>query len=352
VSGRVESSPVAARRPSDRAPALTVVVPAYQAAEVLPACLASIAAQTRPPDEVIVVDDGSSDGTAEVARAWASHLPVTVLRSERNEGAGLGAGAARRRGIEHACGELIALVDADDVWFPDHLAAMCAVHREHGGLVTADHLYWVPGERVGGRPASQLVPVPPPDHQPTAILTENFVFISVLFSRDLYDRAGPFRSMRCEDWDLWIRMVRAGARVHMPPTVTALYRQAPASVSAADKLLIGDVALLEELLGVVDDDERPHVERALRRRRAKLAYLEGLAKVDEGDVAAGRRAWVRAIRLDPSLRQNNSRMNGRVAVRAAACIVAPTSMAAMRRRRTGAAHVLVGDATGPRRRHA
>jgi hypothetical protein len=328
---------------------LSVVVPAYQAADVLPSCLASIAAQTQQPDEVIVVDDGSTDDTADVARSWSSHLKLTVLRSEHNEGAGLGAGAARRRGIDHASGELIALVDADDVWFPDHLAAMCDVHRRHGGLVTADHLYWVPGERVGSRPASQLVPVPPVSEQPTAILMENFVFISVLFSRALYDRAGPFRSMRCEDWDLWIRMVRAGARIHMPSTVTALYRQAPSSVSASDKLLVGDVALLEELLGVVADEERPYVARALRRRHAKLAYLEGLAKVDEGDVAAGRRAWVRAIRLDPSVRPNNSRMNGRVAVRAAAGLLAPTTMAALRRRRSGAAHVLVGDAARARR---
>lgn len=323
--------------------ALSVIVPAYNARDVVDQSLASVAAQTVPVDEVVLVDDGSSDDTAERARRWESKLPLRVHRLDENIGAGRGAGGARAIGIERSSGDRIALLDVDDVWFPDHIEVMLREHEAHGGLVTANHFFWIPGVELGSSPASELIPVPPPNRQPLAILAENFVYVSTLFGRDLYDRAGPMRNIRCEDWDLWIKMVDAGATVTMPAQPTVLYRQSPTSVSGTDKLLVGDIDLLEEQLAGRTGEAAAVIEQALRRRRAKQRFLDGVKLVDDGDIAGARKAWLESIRIDPSLRANNSRMSGRVVVRSLACLVAPRSMVRRRERRQADPAVVVGD---------
>jgi hypothetical protein len=141
-------------------------------------------------------------------------------------------------------------------------------------------------------------------------------------------------------------MIDAGAVVSMPSEVTALYRQDPQSVSGTDKLLIGDIDLLEEHLEGRPADETAVIERALRRRRARQHYLRGLELVAEDDVRGARRAFARAIAVDPSLRGNRSRLNGRVIIRSAACVVAPRTMHRMRDRRQNDSSVIVGGRTG------
>ncbi len=93
---------------------VSVVIPAFDAAATLADALASVAAQTAPAAEVLVVDDGSSDGTAALA---ARHRGVRVLRQERR-----GPAAARNLGAREASGELLAFLDADDVFLPGKLA--------------------------------------------------------------------------------------------------------------------------------------------------------------------------------------------------------------------------------------
>jgi glycosyltransferase involved in cell wall biosynthesis len=96
---------------------ISVVIPAYNAAHFLPRSLASVFAQTVAPHEVIVVDDGSTDNTGEVAASFGAR----VIRQEN-----LGLAAARNTGIQHASGEWIALLDADDSWEPEKLARQVA----------------------------------------------------------------------------------------------------------------------------------------------------------------------------------------------------------------------------------
>jgi glycosyltransferase involved in cell wall biosynthesis len=98
---------------------ISVIVPAYQAAATLAETLRSIAGQTRPPDEVIVVDDGSTDGTADVARAALPSARVIV----RGNG---GSAAALNTGLSEAQGDLLAMLDADDLWVPEKLSAQLA----------------------------------------------------------------------------------------------------------------------------------------------------------------------------------------------------------------------------------
>src|SRR5215475_11862687 len=120
-SGRQESA-----RPEEDAMTgqrISVVVPFFNNVAFLGDCLASIAAQTYPDLQVIMVDDGSTDGSAEIARAQAAADPRFELISQPNGGPG----SARNRGVAAATGEFLAFVDADDLLPPDAYATMLGV---------------------------------------------------------------------------------------------------------------------------------------------------------------------------------------------------------------------------------
>lgn len=305
---------------------VSVIVPAYQAAPFLGAALASIAAQSRPADEVVVIDDGSTDATADIARAWESLLPLVLVQKAVNEGLG----AARRDGIARSSGRLLALLDADDYLLPDHLEVMLACHEQHGGIVTASGYRWVPGARIAGTPWHEIAPVPPPSEQAAEILRRNFLYSNVLMERTDHDAAGGFRPLRCdEDWDLWIRMIRNGCRVVVPDTVTVAFRNRPDSLSAGEAFLPADIEVLESFLDEVTPEERRIVLQSLRRRRARARLLDGYVHARAGRIAAARREWLLAVAKDRSFR-GGLVPNGSVALRALICVLAPRS--AVRRR--------------------
>jgi glycosyltransferase involved in cell wall biosynthesis len=106
---------------------VSVVIPARDAEAYLGEAIESVLQQTLPPDQVIVVDDGSTDATAEVAEGFGSR--VTCVRQQPS-----GLGAALNRGLEEARGALLAFLDADDVWLPDKQALQSRALSEDEGL--------------------------------------------------------------------------------------------------------------------------------------------------------------------------------------------------------------------------
>ena len=106
--------------------AISVIVPAFNAARYLPEAVASIHEQTCAPLEIIVIDDGSTDETPEVVRALGNAV-VSIRQSN------LGIGAARNRGVEAARGNYLAFLDADDLFMPGKLARQLAHLRGEGG---------------------------------------------------------------------------------------------------------------------------------------------------------------------------------------------------------------------------
>src|SRR5215208_5035081 len=114
-------------------PRVSVIVPAFNVAGCLERALDSALNQTVPDLEILVVDDGSSDATLEVAcRVAARDSRVRVMRNERN----LGIGASRNRAFDEAQGEWLALLDGDDVWLPKRLERILAVSE--GADVVSD----------------------------------------------------------------------------------------------------------------------------------------------------------------------------------------------------------------------
>jgi CDP-glycerol glycerophosphotransferase len=122
-----------------RAPLLSVVVPVYDVADYLPACLESLLAQTYRPLEVVVVDDGSTDGSGAIADEWAGrHDAVRVVHTDNH-----GLGAARNTGVAHARGELLAFADSDDVVPPQAYDVLARALRGRGvDLATGSIVRW------------------------------------------------------------------------------------------------------------------------------------------------------------------------------------------------------------------
>jgi glycosyltransferase involved in cell wall biosynthesis len=98
---------------------IAAVIPVHNRARIVERALESVLAQTRRPDEIIVVDDGSTDATADVVRSFGSE--VMLVQQAQN-----GASAARNTGVRSARSDFVAFLDSDDFWAPDHLARMDA----------------------------------------------------------------------------------------------------------------------------------------------------------------------------------------------------------------------------------
>jgi glycosyltransferase involved in cell wall biosynthesis len=109
---------------------VSVVVPSYNRKHLLPETLSAIEAQRHRPLEVILVDDGSEDGTAEFVER--EHPEIRLIRIANS-----GELVARNTGLRAARGEIVAFCDSDDLWLPDHLARMVALWRDEPGLRAA-----------------------------------------------------------------------------------------------------------------------------------------------------------------------------------------------------------------------
>jgi glycosyltransferase involved in cell wall biosynthesis len=159
---------------SDR-PTVSVIIPAYNAAAHLGEALESLLRQTYPAAEIIVVDDGSTDGTQQVLRGY--HDSVRTIRQENT-----GAGAARNRGLSAATGKYVAFMDADDVCAPERLQQQVAALQRTPEAIACFTGYWQ--FDASGRFAEQAASSPPADADSLDFLSRcQFVIASLMFDR-------------------------------------------------------------------------------------------------------------------------------------------------------------------------
>jgi glycosyltransferase involved in cell wall biosynthesis len=287
---------------------VTVMVCAFNAEETLGATLASIAGQTVQPGSVVVVDDASTDATADVARSWRSRLPIELVTLEVNGGQAHGRVVAQ----EHCNKELVSILDADDAWLPDHLETLLAAYRRTPGVIVARELLWIRGAGAAQAEGPER-DVPAPRRQLRRLLRGDYLPIGTLFSRADLLRAGGFRDVMPEDWDLWIRMVRLGVVVTRANHPTYLYRIHQSSSSFGDKFARYNVETLERALSdATSKSERRAARRGLAAARAREQLTLAYRAASDGHHRAARAHAVRAWRGGP-----------KVAARAAFMVAAP-----------------------------
>jgi glycosyltransferase involved in cell wall biosynthesis len=180
---------------------VSVIIPTRDRAALVTRALASVFAQTHPAEEVIVVDDGSSDDTA--ARVRSEFPGATVIRQESPKGVS----AARNRGVDAAGGEWVAFLDSDDEWLPEKLARQtAALEREPGHVLCHSDEIWIRnGRRVNPRRrhakhGGWIFPrcLPLCAISPSAAMIRR----DVLLALGGFDESLP----ACEDYDLWLRL--------------------------------------------------------------------------------------------------------------------------------------------------
>ena len=218
--------------------AISVIIPCYNCESTIAETLASIAAQTLPPEEVILVDDGSSDQTWEVLHALrANDYPEIILLSHPYR-LNYGSSMARCLGLHHASGEFIAFLDADDLYAPRKLEQQLAAFRRYPEIVMCHTAVSVIGDldqahyfeaAFSGSPE-----VPYWLRSQEDYLIRNRICISSSMVRaDVLQRV-PFSfvgKQGVEDWLCWSLLASKGPFLFLPDQLT-LYRVHPASITS------------------------------------------------------------------------------------------------------------------------
>jgi GT2 family glycosyltransferase len=273
-------------------PTFSIVIAAYQAAHVIGEAVESALAQTLPPHELIVCDDGSTDGLETALEQFRGQL--VVLRKENG-----GEASAKNAGARAASGDFIVFLDADDVFMPDRLAALgeLASVRPDLDVITTDAVLELDGKTVR-RCYTLELPFETLD-QRAAILERNFVFGLAAVRRARLLAVGGFdeKILWTTDWDCWIRLIFSGSRIGLVAEPLARYRLHGASLSSQrPRLLAGRVQTLEKAAGRNDltGSERELLARSLALERRRLTLAEARAAL-AGDLPGARRRSFRVV---------------------------------------------------------
>lgn len=264
-------------------PLVSVIIPCFNQARYLSEAIESVLAQSYPNVEVIVIDDGSTDNTSQVA---SSYSEVTLVRQ-----ANQGLSAARNRGLAESRGELLVFLDADDRLLPGALAAGVGCLLEHPECAFAYGQYQF--IHADGTPMRRIEREPAGDNIYAEFLRCNRVAMhaTVIYQRWVFEQVGGFSASlpASEDYEMYLRIVRRFPVVEHPALV-AEYRRHPGSMSNHAR------KMLETSLSVLDR-ERPHVEQ---NPMLRSAFQEGRRRV------AGYYTF-RLIRglLPPNINRNN-----------------------------------------------
>jgi CTP:molybdopterin cytidylyltransferase MocA len=270
---------------------VSVIIPAYNSEAFLENAIRSVLAQSYPIHEVIVVNDGSTDRTGELAAAFGGQVRVV---SQQNQGLA----ASRNNGVAAAASEFVAFLDSDDAWAPEkierQLAAMAAqpdaVMCYTGLMVVHQDGSQVPTEPSAVEGLALRLRAGNPGIAPSSVLMRRVAFL----------QSGGFNVAlrRCEDWEMWVRLIRIGpfCRVAEPLTLytsntTGLSADPKAMFEIAEGLLEG--TLLAGLQGP---------ERWLWRRRilSHQAYRSAMTARGAGKLREELRYMLHSVSVWPS----------------------------------------------------
>jgi glycosyltransferase involved in cell wall biosynthesis len=212
-------------------PVVSVVLPVFNAEAYVGAAVESILDQTHRDLELIVVDDGSVDGSGQILREYEAADPRVRVHRQENQGQG----TALNEGFRRAAGTYVAVMDADDVAFPDRLERQVALLEENPGVLLVGGAVVV--TNAEGAPI-ETVRFPCSDAELRRLLPLRNVFShpTVVMRRSAFAAAGGYRPVvrPAEDYDLWLRMAEMGEMRNVAATVLA-YRVHDAQLSQVEQ---------------------------------------------------------------------------------------------------------------------
>lgn len=279
-------------------PQISVVVPAYNLEKYIAEALLSLERQSFTDFEVLVVDDGSSDRTAEIVRAFGDRDARFKLLQKPNGGLA----SARNYGILHALGEYIALLDGDDIY---------------GSKKLANHLAWLKSSpqigivysasraiRDDGTPTWMCLSGKPIKREPlAALLCKNFIShgSNAVFRRSIVDEVGEFDETlsSCEDIDFWLRIAATKKwQFYREPSVQCFYRVRPSGLSFD----VGEMQANQLRVIISACKRSPElVESLLPTAYAYMSRYLARLSLTAGDAESAQRFIDYAIASDPTI---------------------------------------------------
>lgn len=285
-------------------PLVSVIVPTFNCAQFLPEALDSILVQHYANLEIIVVDDGSRDSSADIAEGYGP--PVRVIR-QKNQGPA----AARNRAAREAKGTYLAFLDGDDLWLPGKLKAQVEYLLAHpeAGIVYASFKRWRMNE-AGGYPSKETVITSMQDggidencsgwiyHK--LLLDSMIHIITAMIPRTLFETLGGFdESLRVgEDYDFWLRASRL-VQAHKLTRDVALYRVNPASTTHIPRPICNEWIVLDRAVqkyGLASPDGTTISQTKMQARLFGLAFAHGYTHFWHGAPCIAHEAFRDALR--------------------------------------------------------
>lgn len=286
--------------PETTVPDVSIVIPAYNVADYLVPALESALGQTGVMIEVVVVNDGSTDRTAEVIQSFSGDARLRVV-NQRNAGLP----AARNAGIAAARGRYVGFLDGDDVWMPDKAARHAAL-LDANPQIDLTYSWWRLVDDGGRRLRNRDCAVPAEDIRCglslEGLIIENFAGngSTVVCRKDAIERAGGFDpAMRksCEDMDAWLRVaaLRSG-NIALVPEVLTLYRHRQGQMTQDwQRMLDGWETAVSKARQIAP----VRVASVERWARARILRYLAYTSYELGDHVSARHLVIRAWREAP-----------------------------------------------------
>jgi glycosyltransferase involved in cell wall biosynthesis len=286
-------------------PLVSVVIPVFNGEQFIAEAIDSALAQDYPAIEVIVVDDGSTDGTAAILKSYGDAIRLV---SQANRGCA----AARNTGLRHARGRYIAFLDADDVWWAGKIASQVRAMAQAGfRMAYSRFAVWLPGPDGRYPPAGGLFSARDNPHLSDSVVQTGCIYrellldcivwtSTVIIEKSVFDEVGAFdESLELgEDYDLWLRLSR-----HLPvlglQQPAALYRTHPGSITRSAKAVNYEYRVLCRALGKWGEgipEAGARWSRPIRARLARSMFNHGYAHYRHGDPDIAAAAFLQAMR--------------------------------------------------------
>lgn len=259
---------------------VSIIIPAYNAARYVKGAVDSALAQTYPNVEVIVVDDGSTDNTAEILSPYAAAGKIKYVKQENK-----GLAGARNAGIRVSRGAYVALLDSDDLFLPEKISRQAAALESHPdfGVCYCDLIHFADSQK-GRRFYHHRYKYPSGDIFPDLLQAQLVNPLAVMLRRSVLDAHGLFDESlrRSEDWEMWLRLSRAGVKFYYLGEPLAQYRigQGGANLSSLKsepEMKEKNLEIFEKLGGTLSplEWERYGFAHILKKLRWKVvaAYL-------------------------------------------------------------------------------
>jgi glycosyltransferase involved in cell wall biosynthesis len=277
-------------------PQISVIIPAYNAEGLIGSTLDSVLDQTYQDFEILVVDDGSTDGTGEVVQSYGE--PVRYRRKENG-----GTASARNVGLQEARGEYVAFLDADDRWYPTKLERQMSLHEAHPDLAwsyTDSYLVDAESGTILVR-KSQVRPRTGGDVL-RPLLRGNFIAPSTLVvRRSVFDTVGTFDESAfyhsAEDWELWMKIAARHPIYFLnePLVETRQHTGRKTKTMDLDRALVERLTIIQEAV----DRNPDRLADAQEEAQSRVLLNFGRKWMEREERGRARTLFARALRHDP-----------------------------------------------------